>query len=94
MSVFRPEPAPRLANYGSVSAWADALTAHVDATLAQLEALSQSRDTPSRMPYTVSGVTAARTLDASAATLAETRQTLGTLIEDLVTKRVLRTKGS
>ena len=95
MSVFRPEPAPRLRDYaGDVTAWADALAEHINATLAQLENLSQSRDTPSRLPYIISGVTASRSFNAGAATLAETRQVLGTLLEDLVTKRTLRTKGS
>lgn len=90
---FRPEPAPRPANFPSLAAWAEALCNHIDATLQQLESLSQIRDIPSKMPYTVSNVTASRTFDATAATLAETRQFVGTLVEDLVTKRIVKTKG-
>lgn len=58
--------------------WSDALIQVLEAQ--QNQAAAPSGD------YTVSNVTASRTFDATAATLAQTRQVVGTMIEDLQAK--------
>lgn len=44
---------------------------------------------PTKNPYNPSNVTASRTLDATGASLAELRQVVGTLIQDLQSKGIL-----
>jgi hypothetical protein len=74
---------------GNLAAYNRAVSEWLDMLADEL----QRREVPSREPYTVSNPTTSRSLDVSAATLGELRQVVGTLIEDLVTQRILRTKG-
>lgn len=59
--------------------------AYTDTLCKTLEDMLRRLASPSGI-YTVTHVTDSRTLDATAATLAELRQVVGTMIEDLQTK--------
>jgi hypothetical protein len=58
-------------------------------TASELEEYSKANDIPVRQVYTTANFTAARTIDADAATTAEIADVLSTLIEDLKNKGIL-----
>lgn len=74
---------------GNLREWARAVSEWMKGLRDELE----RADRPARNVYALTDITPTTSLDGSSSDISEVRNVLGTVIGDLVTKRILRTKG-
>lgn len=92
--VFEAQNLPDPDEFKDMREWAREFYKVTERNFQELQRLAEVLDRAMAKKYTVTPPAAAnRTLDATAATLAQTREVLGTLLLDMADRGAVRTKG-